>query len=586
MVAGRLGGALAALGLVLGALSGCSTNDGNGGNATGMAGSGGGGNGGANAAGSASGGNAMGGAAHVPPMALADDASGITGLEDCALAQSGKCVKPLTRSRAEVCTRWKADRPQQSKVLQDVPAAACNPGVTPSASLQDALRRLNLFRWLGGAEPLALDETWNEFARSCAIIQTYIAPEISHYPEATARCYTEQGYTASHQSQLAAGSPTPAAAIDDLIFDTGDNNFHVIGHRQGMLMPWTKKVGIGFAQPPDGVPATCVRTFDEEGIARPDGLDGVYSFPSPGYVPYEVVGRSTYQARYQLLEWSITVPESVDASAGKVRLVRRNGSTWEDVPVTAGKFIDERFHGLWVNPSVSPLKPGVYAVIVSGTTLPSFGYQIVLEQCDEVPITCDIDKQDCGAGIGCYNPEEPYCRRAGTIAAGQPCTGWDNAECESGSTCELDVDGSHRCSRYCDENNPAAANACDNVCPNRFAEVISTETLVPVGAICYGGANGICDPLAPHCGPGQACASYDPPVCQTAGTTPAGQECDLINGTCAPGATCVGVQGSSKLYCQPFCDMAPGATGPNACSTLCPNAFWDYDTYGLCIPPR
>src|SRR5689334_17213981 len=43
---------------------------------------------------SAAGASGSGGTPHVPPMRLADDPTGITGLEACALAANGACVKP------------------------------------------------------------------------------------------------------------------------------------------------------------------------------------------------------------------------------------------------------------------------------------------------------------------------------------------------------------------------------------------------------------------------------------------------------------------------------------------------------------
>ncbi len=595
---GQLGGQRRGVGLgallVLAACSvvGCSTEDpakattGMAGSSNSLSGAGSVTSGGTTSGGTTSGGTG-GGPVHLPPVKLTDDASGITGLEDCALAQSGQCVKPLTRSKAELCQRWNADRPQQSKALQMPAASECNPGTTIDASVQDALRRFNLFRWVAGVEPLTLNEDWNGFARSCAIIQSYLTPEISHFPEKTARCYTEQGYTASGQSELASGSVNPAVAIDDLIFDTGDNNFHILGHRQGMLDPQAKVTGVGFAQPPEGAPATCVRMYDgSPGMAR-SGLADVYSFPSPGHQPWELIARSTYMPYDRLLEWSITMPEDVDATGASVRLVHRKDTTWEDVPVTSGKFRDEKRHGLWINLGVPALPPGTYAVIVSGTKLPTFGYQIVFDQCVDGPTTCNVIAQDCGAGNGCYDAEGPYCHKSGGIAVGQTCPGWDNGECETGSDCSFDVlGGGYKCVRYCDPSNPASSKSCEVLCPDAFVEIVGEETLATVGATCFVGAGGPCAPLAPHCDAGQTCSGFEQPACQAVGTTSAGMECDPIGGTCAAGLTCVGLQGSAKLYCQPYCDMDPTAVGANACSTLCPDKFWPYEGFGLCIPPN
>lgn len=555
-----------------------------------------GGGGGSGAAGEAgatgAAGGSLGGAGgmpHVPPMRLADDPTGITGLEDCALAVDGACLAPLERSKEEVCERWQADRPQQATALQMPQALECDPGMSAPNSLEDALRRLNLFRWLGDAPPLALDPEWNDYARACAIIQAHIGPDITHFPENTAPCFTEKGYTASGQSQLASGSPNPAAAIDALIFDSGDNNFHILGHRQGMLHPGTTKVGLGFAAPPDALPATCVRTFDGSGVPAEPGVNGVYTFPSRGYQPWEVLADATYRESGALLEWSISLPYDSDATSGQVRLLRLRGSTWEDVPVTAGPFLDANYFGLWVNVGVTPIEPGTYAVIVSGTSLGPFGYQIRLEQCTEVPLSCDIYTQDCGDGFGCYSPAAPFCRQSQGLPIGAPCTAWDNAECAAGADClpgRILGSDTSTCSAYCKPDDPSSPQSCDTLCPGAYIEIYGEDPLAPVAVQCLPGAGGVCDPLAPQCDAGQSCQDYEPAACRAVGTTAIGEECDFIAGSCVAGATCIGIQGSTKRFCEPYCDTAPAAAGANACATLCPNGFFEFGAYGVCIPPE
>jgi len=165
-------------------------------------------------------------------------------------------------------------------------------------------------------------------------------------------------------------------------------------------------------------------------------------------------------------------------TAASVRLVRRKDTTWEDVPVTSGKYLDARFHGLWINLGVPQLLPGTYALIVSGSSLPAFGYQMVFDQCLDVPTTCDVLAQDCGAGNGCYDPIASYCRKSAGIAVGQPCKGWDNGECEPGAVCKLDfAGGGSKCARYCDPSNPASPKSCDTLCPNLFTDIVADNEL-------------------------------------------------------------------------------------------------------------
>jgi hypothetical protein len=144
--------------------------------------------------------------------------------------------------------------------------------------------------------------------------------------------------------------------------------------------------------------------------------------------------------------------------------------------------------------------------------------------------------------------------------------------------------GGYACSKYCDLADGAGERSCSALCPNGIVEVWRDEPLEVAGAYCMPGSGGVCDPLAPACDAGQGCFGYDPPACEMPGDGPVGAECDFLNTLCVAGTTCIGVEGSGTYYCQPYCDPAPAAAGANACSALCPNAFWQFDGYGICIP--
>ena len=425
------------------------------------------------------------------PPALPDDPTGITKLADCALAQSGACVKPLTRSKQEVCDRWAADRPVKAQSVWVAPATTCDPGQTPLPAQEDALRRLNLVRWLSGLAPVSLDATWSSDASACAIVQVYMVVDtgdISHYPPTTARCYTDQGGTASAKSQLAAGCSTPADCMDNLFWDYGDRNLHIDGHRRGLLTPDLGTVGIGFSAPDVGS-AACVRTIGDNTVVWPSGLAALVTYPSFGHVPYELVIRETYEYMPTTpLEWSIAVQPSTDFGTPKLRLYRQAELSYESVVVDFGKNPDTRFGGLWLTPGPDPLPPGTYVVLVEGTSLPAFGYRMVLEWCGpELPSTCDVWKQDCGvAGYGCYDIEPSKCRPAGTVAVGQDCKINGRGECVPGADCrpKFDGTGTWSCQAYCDLVSTTAANACAKLCPGTFALIASSVTMDMIGGFC------------------------------------------------------------------------------------------------------
>lgn len=532
----------------------------------------------------------MGGADEPAPPPLAGDVSGITALPNCALAQGGACLVPIARSKAEVCARWEADRPKQTDVFYVPATAACAPGETTAAGQADAVRRVNLARWLSGLEPVRVNSQWSTLASACAIIQAHLG-DLDHYPEPTATCYTAAGGAASGESQLALNARTPADAIDNLIWDSGDNNRHILGHRHGLLLPGVREIGVGFARPNNGIDATCVRSFDGTPVSRPAGFAGMVAYPHFGWVPHEIVSRTSYVYRPgDRLEWSVSFASDVTTAGASVRLFRQ-AAAYERVTITFGPYADAIApEGFWIEPDPDPMAAGTYVVLVDGTSLGPFGYRIRLESCGpKLPLTCDVLAQDCGVpGYGCYEPGHGLCGKSGGIAIGQPCPGLLPEECVPGATCEPLIANRALsiCTPYCDPEDPTAPKACAKLCPGNEVVIYDSVAIAPIGAYCLPGTGGACNPLAPSCSPTQGCYGIDTTACELAGTTPARAECvGLFEETCVPGTTCAGIQGSAKQYCQPYCDPAPSATGPKACATLCPGAFWDFDSYGICIPP-
>jgi hypothetical protein len=548
-------------------------------------GSGGGAGAGAGMAGSTTGGVSAGGAGGGPAGAagsagsagvpgLADDPTGITADRNCALAQAGSCVEPITRTKDEVCARWKADFPKRAAEVYVGSDVACDAGETMLEAQDDAVRRMNLVRWLAGLDPVTLNQEWSEYASTCAVIQAYLVPDITHYPETTATCYTQMGGDASAQSQIAGVPWDPADAMMGLIWDWGDNNLHILGHRHGILYPGVTEVGVGSSYPPDAYGATCVRSFDGMGVYR--------------MVPYDLVSSANYIATAgSPLEWSISTGDDITISG--VRMYRETDSAYEPFAIESGDFLKEDYAGRWILPATEPVPPGTYVAIVDTASGTAFGYRVRLERCGpDVPLTCDVLAQDCGtAGYGCYQVEAPVCAESGDTPNGESCSGLDT-ECEPGSTCQPDFNdlGALVCTPYCDLEDASSPKACATLCPGNEVQVFGEE-LEPIGAFCEVGTGGACDPLMPSCETGQSCYDFEPAACGPVGTLMPGADCVRgLSENCVPGYTCAGIAGESMQYCLPYCDFAPGATGPDACSTLCPDAYWDFVTYGLCMPPE
>jgi uncharacterized protein YkwD len=509
-----------------------------------------------------------GGIAALPSSFSGDDASGITRVARCALARDGACLRMIDRDYDRTCDRWLADYPAQSASVFLGAKATCDPGETDPHAIDDALRRLNLYRWLLDLAPVSHDETWAADARACAIIQAYLAPTIAHDPAVTAECYTEQGALASSQSNLAVGDRDPSNAIDGLLFDPGANNAHLLGHRQLLLHPGLSKVGIGYTEvtrqgevDPRG--STCVQVFTETDRlgTQAAGLDGMVAYPPPGLFPYEPIswaiqgtarGKDGFDRR---LQWSLSFADDTDVAGASVRLYRQTAQAFTEVAIDFGAL--EMASGLWLLPKAE-VEPGTYVVIVDGSPLGSFGYRSVIEPCGaRLNVTCDIAAQDCGdASAGCYDIDAPYCAVGAGIPLGERCDDRKITEC---------------------------AIACAALCPGQYVLLTREDgTSRPLGA-CMPGSGGKCNPLAQDCADDHGCYGREAVTCAFAGTLERGQACAGTGIECEPGTDCIGIQGQTPI-CAPYCDPAPDASGPHACNTLCAWGNWPYNDYALCMP--
>ncbi|MBV7537413.1 DUF4214 domain-containing protein [Duganella sp. sic0402] len=194
---------------------------------------------------------------------------------------------------------------------------------TVSKAYQDStLLRINWFRAMAGlSSNTVLVDEYNAKDQQAAMIMSTNG-QLSHYPPATWKNYTADGYDGASHSNLALYAGVQA--VDSYINDFGDSNFPV-GHRRWLLYPQNSHFGSGSV--PGGTyngvtywPANALWTVSSDfGTARPKVRDDYVAWPPRGYVPYQV----TYK------RWSISYPDA-DFKQAKV-VVTLNGA---NVPLT------------------------------------------------------------------------------------------------------------------------------------------------------------------------------------------------------------------------------------------------------------
>ncbi len=74
-------------------------------------------------------------------------------------------------SADEVCRRWVCDRADMSEGASTGSVASCDPGDLLPPGRPNALRLVNLYRFLAGMPAVTEDATFDTDAQDCAIIQ-------------------------------------------------------------------------------------------------------------------------------------------------------------------------------------------------------------------------------------------------------------------------------------------------------------------------------------------------------------------------------------------------------------------------------
>jgi uncharacterized protein YkwD len=369
-VAGRAGGAMAGGGAMAsggaanaGATSAGATNAGSanlaganaGGASGGSAGSvtGGTQNGGASNGGTANGGAANGGSAN------GGSANG-----GSANGGSGGGGDGGDRSPTATCARWKADTASLSEGTWSGSVGACTVGDISADGRANALRMVNLMRWLADLPAVTTDDTSNQQAQACALMMT-ANDALSHSPPMSWKCYSAAGASGAGSGNISS-APGVESVLSYLV-DPG--NATTLGHRRWILSNALGPIGLGSA---GGDGASCMRVFGGKGKANKAWM----AWPPPGAFPLQA-----YKDRYnRVLDdtgWSIQ--SDLDLSNAQVTIT----SGGEAKPVKVTQLLPN--YGTKAAISIIPTgwkaaAGSTYSVNVTGVAMP-IGYDVQIVDC-------------------------------------------------------------------------------------------------------------------------------------------------------------------------------------------------------------
>jgi uncharacterized protein YkwD len=232
---------------------------------------------------------------------------------------------PETRTSTEVCSAWGTAnmRREPSDGFTNT-TTTCDPGTLSRNALDDALSRLNFYRWLAGLGPVADDAQANATGQACAVISAWnpAGPQ-AHYPAASATCYTPSGAGGAGSSNIAWGARDASDAIDLWMIDFGNET--TFGHRRWLLNPPLNPVGIGHYRGGNNYgSASCISVFGGNGSGpRPDFV----AFPPPGFSPTPVTQwHWTLHGNIPLSDLMLTVTRVGDAMVMPTHVEVLNGA--------------------------------------------------------------------------------------------------------------------------------------------------------------------------------------------------------------------------------------------------------------------
>ncbi len=263
-----------------------------------------------------------------------------------------------------VCGRWNADRANLSEGSWSGSEASCNAGDISATGRGNALKIVNLYRFLAGMPEVQTDPTRNSAAQQCALMME-ANNSITHTPPTSWKCYSQTGAQAAGKSNIA--TVAGVYAVDMYMIDPG--NATTLGHRRWLLSNSLGPIGLGSTSG-----YSCMWVLSGSGKAGEPWV----AWPPPGVFPYEAnaLGWSSMDKT----GWSFQ-SDSINLTGAKVT-IRAGGQT---LPIKVTQLASNygSKYALSMIPQGWTMEAGqVYDVTVA-TSTQTINYQVDVVDCGD-----------------------------------------------------------------------------------------------------------------------------------------------------------------------------------------------------------
>ncbi len=295
-------------------------------------------------------------------MGGAAGSGGSGGTGNVGMAGSPGSGGGINTREMEVCERWNQDRADMNEGTWSGDLGSCIAGDVSAEGRANALKLVNLYRFLAELPPVVTDPSRDADAQQCALMID-ANNDLDHSPPMSWSCYTAEGANAAGNGNLAS---TPGVrAVDLYMADPG--NPTTMGHRRWILANSLGPIGLGSTDSD-----SCMWVLRGSGSAgRP-----WTAWPAPGPFPIGAI-----DASFQTVDetgWTIQ-SQSIDLDAAQVTI--SEGGTPLAIQV------DTLQRGFGSRSAIRILPQGwqstvgrTYSVVVTGTSEP-IAYDVEMVAC-------------------------------------------------------------------------------------------------------------------------------------------------------------------------------------------------------------
>jgi len=159
-------------------------------------------------------------------------------------ADPARCMNIQGDRETQVCLRWVCDRMNRQEGVWNGSVGMCTAGDMTPAGRANALRMVNLYRFIADLPPVTTDPDRDRRSQQCALMMD-ANDALSHMPPMSWKCYSADGAAAAGSANIS--TIGAVQAVDLYMVDPGASNGQSIGHRRWLLSNKLGPMGIGSA---------------------------------------------------------------------------------------------------------------------------------------------------------------------------------------------------------------------------------------------------------------------------------------------------------------------------------------------------